>query len=401
MRLLYILPAEAFGGAERQGVVHIANLPRSGIEVVPVVGPGLPILGQLDRAGVSNYVFFPDFPTINVEGRDPLSRLWRPFAYLWKWRKSVNQLVSLARRERIDMVLASRTFGWTVGWTVAQHLGLPVVWRAGSQPSTRMQHMTLHHFAPHFLPDLLITNCEVGRRIYGGSVPAPTVVIRNGVDTERFDPDRVTPQLRHDLNLMKTPVVGLAARPAPEKGLAYLARVVELVARDSPAVRFLVAGEYPWRGHFQRLFTRNGLGARVSFLGHVKDIETFYAACDVVVLTSERRSIELSSNAIIEAMSMARAVVVTDVGGMTEVVEDGHNGFVASPDDAAGFAQKVSLLLEDPPLRRNFGAAARLDIMQRHSQEKVTAKLATFLQAVSAVRYSGTEALLRLCQQEA
>lgn len=401
MRLLYILPAEAFGGAERQGVVHIANLPRSGIEVLPVVGPGLPILGQLDRAGVSNYVFFPDFPAINVEGRGPITRAWRPFGYLWKWRKSVNQLVALARRERIDMIFASRTFGWTVGWVVAQQLGLPVVWRAGSQPASRGQLMILHHFAPHFVPDLLVTNCEVGRRIYGGSVPAPTVVIRNGVDIERFNAERVEPRLRQELNLMNTPVVGLAARPAPEKGLTYLARVVSLVARDFPNVRFLVAGEFPWRGHFQRLFARDGLDARVTFLGHVKDIETFYAACDVVVLTSERRSIELSSNAIIEAMSMAKAVVVTDVGGMTEVVEDGYNGFVASPDDAGDFAQRVSLLLGDEPLRHNLGAAARLQVVQRHSQEKVSTKLASFLLAVNEARYAGTEELRRLCQQEA
>jgi glycosyltransferase involved in cell wall biosynthesis len=327
--------------------------------------------------------------------------MWRPFGYLWKWRKSVDQLVALAKRERIDMILASRTFGWTVGWVVARKLGLPVVWRAGSQPASRAQLLTLHHFAPFFIPDLLVTNCEVGRRIYGGSVPAPTVVIRNGVDTQRFDPARVEPRLRQELNLANTPVVGLAARPAPEKGLAYLARVVSLVAHDFPDVRFLVAGEFPWRGHFQRLFARHGLDGRVTFLGHVKDIETFYAACDVVVLTSERRSIELSSNAIIEAMSMARAVVVTDVGGMTEVVEDGYNGFVASPDDAAGFAQKVSLLLGDSGMRHNFGEAARMQILQRHSQEKVTAKLATFLQAVQATRTSGTEGLRRLCQQEA
>jgi glycosyltransferase involved in cell wall biosynthesis len=401
MRLLYIMPAEAFGGAERQGVVHIANLPRSGIEVVAVVGPGLPILGQLDRAGVSNYVFFPDFPAINVEGRGLLTHLWRPVGYLWKWRKSVLQLIALARRERVDMIFASRTFGWTVGWVVAQHLGLPVVWRAGSQPSSRSQLLALHHVAPLFVPDLLVTNCEVGRHIYGQAVPAPTVVIRNGVDTERFSPERVSPRLRQDLNLMNTPVVGLAARPAPEKGLTYLAKVVDLVARDFPDVRFLVAGEFPWREHFQRLFARHGLDARVTFLGHVKDIESFYGACDVVVLTSERRSIELSSNAIIEAMSVGRAVVVTDVGGMTEVVEDGYNGFVASPNDAAAFAQRVSLLLADPQLRHNFGAAARLQIVQRHSQEKVSAKLATFLQAVSSARYSGTEILRRLCQQEA
>ena len=81
MRVLYIMPAEGFGGAERQGVVHIANLPKSGIEVVAVTGPGERIRNELDRAGVSSYIWYRQFPGLAVEARGLLARIMRPLIY--------------------------------------------------------------------------------------------------------------------------------------------------------------------------------------------------------------------------------------------------------------------------------------------------------------------------------
>jgi len=60
MRILYIQPAEGFGGAERQGVCHMRRLLDLGHDVVPVVGPGEVIREAIEREGVRDYVFVPD-----------------------------------------------------------------------------------------------------------------------------------------------------------------------------------------------------------------------------------------------------------------------------------------------------------------------------------------------------
>ena len=57
LRLLYVQPAELFGGAERQGVLHISRLPHHGIEVISAVGPGTAIRGALADVGVEDYEF--------------------------------------------------------------------------------------------------------------------------------------------------------------------------------------------------------------------------------------------------------------------------------------------------------------------------------------------------------
>ena len=57
LRLLYLLPAEGFGGAERQGVYHLAELPRHGVEVTAFVGPGQRRAPRAGRRGSSSRQF--------------------------------------------------------------------------------------------------------------------------------------------------------------------------------------------------------------------------------------------------------------------------------------------------------------------------------------------------------
>jgi glycosyltransferase involved in cell wall biosynthesis len=143
-------------------------------------------------------------------------------------------------------------------------------------------------------------------------------------------------------------------------------------------VRLLIAGELPWKEHFEQLFSVMGLGERVTFLGHVDDIESFYSSCDVVALTCERRAPELFSNVMLEAMGTGCAVVAT-AGGTSELVVSGVNGYIESSRDPERFADRVITLLEREELRRALGRAARQSIVTRHAEPRVTEALADLL----------------------
>jgi len=397
MRVLYVMPAEGFGGAERQGVVHIANLPRLGVEVVAATGPGRPIQVELDRAGVTGYVACSDFPSLAVEAPGLRASLARPWIYLRSCMRATRTLLQLARRARVDVVFASRTFGWIVGSLVGHLLGVPVVWRAGSFPSSKLQSFLLRHLAPLVAPTALVANSEAGRKVFASRMRIPTIVLPNGVDTHRFSPHHAQPRIRREMHLEDVPVIGLAARPAPEKGLSYLGEVTRRVLARFPSARVLVAGEFPWRQHYEDRFEAMGFGQAVTFLGHVADIESFYASCDAVVLTSRPGSIEMSSNAILEAMSSARAVVATNVGAMSELLEDGRSGFLVAPNDSARFAERVMAILADRDLRERLGTAARERVLRHHSQDAVTESLASILLAVHGLEWS-TPSTVRIGQ---
>ncbi len=384
IRLLYLQPAEGFGGAERQGVLHISKLVDHGFDVTPVVGPGQPIRRALDDLGVDDFVFLTH---LSHEADYPLSsipaKLRFADGFFRDWLTTQRSLYRLAVARRIQVIVANRSTGWIAASLVARRLGIPIVWRGGSRITSDGEATALRLFSRILPPTLLLANCEAVRNDLAPLVGVPSQILRNGVDVERFDPVRTAPRFRQQLGIADdVPVVGFPSRPAPEKGLELLARVAERTARALPKVRFLVAGEFGWRRHFEGMMAARGLGHRVQFLGHVPEIEAFHRSCDAIVLTSKAHSIEGSPNTLLEAMAMERPVVATRVGGVSEAVSDGVEGFLVEDEDEAGFSARLVTLLSDRDARRKMGRAGRATIVEKFHHEKVVATLADLIHAL-------------------
>lgn len=122
--------------------------------------------------------------------------------------------------------------------------------------------------------------------------------------------------------------------------------------RDRPGLVFVVAGG-------GELFDELSEQARdlpsVRFTGWRRDVETVYAASDVVMLTSDNEGMPVS---LIEAASAGCPAVTTDVGSAREVVQDGETGFVVDAD-ANCLTDALARILDDDVLRARFGAAAK------------------------------------------
>jgi glycosyltransferase involved in cell wall biosynthesis len=382
VRILYVQPAEGFGGAERQSVVLIRRLRELGHDVFPFVGPGQPIRDALESAGITDYVFTDQFPKATIEPLKFRERLRRGVEHLLAWRRAGHAALEAAHTlGGIDLVFASRPLGWAAGGMVARRLGVPIVWRCGSMPTSRAQAIALRWLGRLFPPDALIANANALESLMAGMVKVPSAVIRNGVDLDRFNPRRTAPVFRSALGLENAPVIGVAARPHPDKGFDLLADVVERVSQREPQARVLVAGDDSWRLHYQRRFRERGLGMRVTFLGHVGQMETFYRSCDVVALPSQPRE-ESLPNAVLEAMAMERPFVATTAGHLREVITPGEQGLLTPPDDADGFAGHLVRLLRDETSRRRMGAAGRATVVAQFDDRAIARKLVGLLDAV-------------------
>jgi glycosyltransferase involved in cell wall biosynthesis len=282
--------------------------------------------------------------------------------------------------------MTNRTIGWLAASLVALLAGAPLVWRSGSRTTSRFEELAIGVLGRVTRPGLLLANCEPVRADLAPLVRCPSRILHNGVDTGRFDPARVRPRFREELALEGKPLVGFPARPAPEKGMELLTRVVRLTAQRMPNVCFLVAGEFGWRSHYMKIFADQGLDRWVRFLGHVDDIECFLRSCDVAILTSKPESVEGSPNALLEAMAMELPVVATAVGGVAEAITEGVSGFLIAPNDAEMFANRLIELLRDLSLRRRMGSAGRAAILERFHHETVVSELASMLRALCRPR---------------
>ncbi|MBX6382596.1 MAG: glycosyltransferase [Microbispora sp.] len=149
------------------------------------------------------------------------------------------------------------------------------------------------------------------------------------------------------------PVVAYVGRLMKAKRPDRLAAVAAAVLARLPGARFLVCGGGELKEEVERAVMPMWDSFRL--LGWRRDVETVYAAADVVLLTSDSEGTPL---ALVEAGMAGLPVVATRVGSVPEVVLDRRTGFLTDPDPDE-MADHVVRLLVDPGLARRMGEAAR------------------------------------------
>jgi len=152
------------------------------------------------------------------------------------------------------------------------------------------------------------------------------------------------------------PLIGTVANFTVHKGHRYLLEAAAQVVRHIPDARFLFVGVGPLQSQIREQASRLGLDETVVFTGRRADAPRIAGACDVFALSSIQEGLSV---ALIEAMALGRPVVVTNVGGLPEVVEDGKQGFLVSPSNPKALADAILLLLRDPALRERLGMEGR------------------------------------------
>jgi len=199
------------------------------------------------------------------------------------------------------------------------------------------------------------------------------VVIPNPVDFEFFRPDIDGGEVRSKLGLNRDQHIVLwVGRVVPHKGIENLVEASQYV----DDAKFIIGGEGPHLPAIRRLARSFDVEDKVIFSGRLArpDLPRYYAACDVFVLPSVSR-LEAFGIVALEAMSSGKPVVVTDMPGVREVVNDGVEGLLCEPLNAEDLAEKINRLLGDPGKRAAMGRAGRKKVVGEFGIKKVVDKL--------------------------
>ena len=125
--------------------------------------------------------------------------------------------------------------------------------------------------------------------------------------------------------------------------------------------------------NLQQLVQNLGLESNVHFAGYRKDVNELIKCCDVTVVPSVRR--EGLARVIIESLSQRVPVIVTDVGGMPEVVIDRQCGLVVPPGDSHALATAINELLSDDAVRKQLGEQGYQYIQNHLSPDQYHSKV--------------------------
>lgn len=162
-------------------------------------------------------------------------------------------------------------------------------------------------------------------------------------------------------------VVTLVARLTSIKRADRFVDVAKRLTTSHPDVTFAICGEGDMLEALQTAATT--LGERLRFLGWRADVETVYAATDVVALCSDNEGMPVS---LIEAALAGVPAVATRVGSVGEVVLDGRSGLLTGTS-AGEIADAVARLLDDEPLRARMGMAAQEHARANFGQSRLVA----------------------------
>jgi sugar transferase (PEP-CTERM/EpsH1 system associated) len=196
-------------------------------------------------------------------------------------------------------------------------------------------------------------------------------VIHNGVDTRRFVADpQSRRRIRDELGISDQDFcIGSVGNLLPVKDHLTMLRAFDELLKSGGNWRVLLVGEGPERQTLESfLDARPELHRRVSFIGSSNRVPELLRALDIYVLPSLNEGI---SNSLLEAMASGLPVVVTAVGGNSEVVIEGESGLLFPVGNYRQLAKHIAILLANSELRQRLGTQAAQRMRDEFSIESM------------------------------
>ena len=280
---------------------------------------------------------------------------------------NVRALVALRRlvaEHRVDVVHGHASVGGALARAAA--LGTPA--RAVVTPNgvleTRAALLVERALARSSAHVVAVSDGEAAQLRRLGLAPGDRLrVVRNGVDLAAPADEVAAGRLRAAAGAPRgVPLVGCVARLVPQKDPATLAAAWALVARQRPDARFLLVGAGPLAGEVDAALAALP-GAPAVRVAAVPHVGAALAALDVFVLPSRY---EGAPYAPMEAAAAGVPLVLSDVVGNRDLVQDGVSGRLVPPQDPAALAGAVLGLLADAALAARLAAGAREVLAARH-----------------------------------
>ena len=152
-------------------------------------------------------------------------------------------------------------------------------------------------------------------------------------------------------------MLGSVGRLHRQKGYSDLLRVASKILPVIPNLQVVIIGEGPERQRLQTIADELGIADRVSMPGLLQsEISELLPAFDVFMMTSLYEGVPAT---LAESMRSGLPSVVTDAGGIREMIDNGVTGIMAKLGDFESLCEAVVRLAQDPQLRDSMGARAR------------------------------------------
>jgi len=249
-------------------------------------------------------------------------------------------------------------------------MGIPIVSTNHAMPENLMDNLRL--LAPVSRPINYILK-EYGARFHSKSdfvtlptqsaidmfgandkIVVPMEAVSNGIDLGHFTPTKPKPYIYEKFSIpTDKPIVSYVGRMDAEKHLNVLVKAFARVQRSIPGAHLVFVGDGQEAQNLKAMCREYSID-NVTFTGRVsdEDIVELHKIGTVFCMPSPA---ELQSIAALEAMASGRPIVAVDAGALSELCQDGRNGYLCARDDDEAIARGLIAIISDPELQVTMG----------------------------------------------
>lgn len=298
------------------------------------------------------------------------------------WRSNKARLESALRERPVD-ILHIVNGGYPGATTanaaavVARKLGIRCVMTICSTSSPRNFPQTLEQR----IDELVLASVDAF--VIPADLPGQSLVEHRKFDSAKFrkiyfgvdapepptDDKRLALETRIRLRIPADAfVVGTVSRFSRLKGQEHLIDAMALLRSRVPNLRAVLVGDGPTRAEMTNRAARKGVGDMTTFTGFYEDLFGALAAFDIFVLPSELEGVPY---VVLQAMSQARPIVATNVGGIPEAIISGESGLLVSPRDPLALAEAIETLVRDREMAVRMGRNAYARFKQNFTVKRM------------------------------
>lgn len=335
MKILYCITSSSWGGAQLHVLELCQDQVKRGNEVYFIVGNKGLLLDKIRKIkGIHTYVL----PSLHREV-SPINDV-----------KAIFQLRKLIKNISPDILHLHSSKAGTLGRLAAIGLNCKVIFTvhgwAFTDGNGKESQRSLYRFVEKLvepLTNLYICVSEYDKQIgYRDKVLKKrdnVLVVHNGVPKHSL-------KKRERFNI---PIkIIMVARFSPQKNQEMLIRSLRKIDKSKFQLAFVGDGET--LNHNKKLVKKLGLEDNTKFYGFQQDVLSFLEKSDLYILTTHYEGLPIS---IIEAMSCSLPIIASDVGGNSELVRNGFNGFLIS--SIQELEKRLNILLDNPKLLKKMG----------------------------------------------
>ena len=214
----------------------------------------------------------------------------------------------------------------------------------------------------HKIKDVMVNDGIRSQRIF---------VVHSGINPQRFRTATGGHLLSEfDIKTNQKVVINVA-HLAEHKGQKYLVRAIPHVLAKLPETRFFIIGQGELMENLIATASELGLKREVVFTGFRDDVADFYRIADLYVMSSVQEGL---GTAVLDALALAKPVVATRTGGLTEIIDDGKTGRLVAPADPEALAQGIVDMLVHGERAASMAVAGRERVLQDFSVDAMVSK---------------------------